>query len=168
MKYGPSLPSSLWWDGGVFITTGEAVMKYDGTRHCFAPFSPSTWKSTHGPVWLSNNWTFMKLTNPELPSLEHNSISHTNASIFHMVTNTLNVLVHFVANQRKIVFCAICYFAKSCWQFCKISLITLSLHYSQWVTHTTYLWPSTLEQVSPWWLWAEGHWNHPSMVSSIM
>ena len=78
-----------------------------GTRHYFAPFSPSTWKSPHGPVWLSNNWTFMKLTNPALPSPEHNSISHTNASIFHMITNTLDVLVHFVANQRKIVFCAI-------------------------------------------------------------
>lgn len=138
-----------------------------GTRHYFAPFSPSTWKSPHGPVWLSNNWTFMKLTNPALPSPEHNSISHTNASIFHMITNTLDVLVHFVANQRKIVFCAICYFAKSCWQFCKISFITLSLHYSQWS-------PTLRTSVHPHWSrWIPGGfeqrgigithpWYHPS------
>lgn len=93
---------------------------------------------------------------------------HTQMRAFSTWSNPLDVLVHFVANQRKIVFCAICYFAKSCWQFCKS-------HSSRWVYTTVNGSPTlTYPSVHPHWSrWIPGGfeqrsigithpWYHPS------
>lgn len=89
--------------------------------------APQNKKIIPWPIWVLN--TQLNIYRADKPinhlTSEHNSMSQINASISHGLEIYWILWPSLLSNKGRLLFVLCCNFAKSCWQFCKITLTTL-------------------------------------------